>query len=81
MYTAKFTFSHANYIYNRMIHPQLNNTMCPFEFATGIKPDLSKLRMNGFIACACIDPSRRTGKLAEPNLTLMLGMTTSQTAI
>ena len=65
MYTAKFmknewplAFSHANYIYNRMPHPHLNNTMCPFEFATGIKPDLSKLRIFGCLAYAFIDPSR-----------------------
>ena len=65
LYTAKFmknewplAFSHAYYIYNRMPHPHLNNTMCPFEFATGIKPDLSKLRIFGCLAYAYIDPSR-----------------------
>jgi hypothetical protein len=72
MYTAKFmknewplALSHANYIYNRMPHPYLNNTMCPFEFATGIKTDLSKLRIFGCIAYAFIDPSRRAGKFAD----------------
>jgi len=39
--------------------------MCPLEFATGIKPDLSKLRIFGCIAYAFIDPSRRVGKLAD----------------
>jgi len=48
-----------------MPHPHLNNTMCPFEFATGIKPDLSKLRIFGCIAYAFIDPSRRAEKFAN----------------
>ena len=39
--------------------------MCPLEFATGIKPDLSKLRISGCIAYAFIDPSRRAGKIAD----------------
>ena len=72
MYTAKFTknewplaFSHANYIYNMTPHPHLNNTKCPFEFAAGIKPDVSKLRLFGCIAYAFIDPSRRAGKFAH----------------
>jgi len=72
MYTAQFmknewplAFSHANYICNRMLHPHLNNTMCPFELATGIKPDLSKLGIFGCIAYACIHPSRRAGKFAD----------------
>jgi len=38
--------------------------MCPFEFATGIKPDLSKLFIFGCIAYAFLDPSRRAGKFA-----------------
>jgi hypothetical protein len=72
MYTARFmknewplAFWHACYIYNRMPHPHLNNTMCPFEFVKGIKPDLSKLRIFGCTAYAYIDPSRRDGKFAD----------------
>jgi len=70
VYTAKFmnnewplAFSHANYIYNRM--PHLNNTMCQFEFATGIKPDMSKLGIFGCMVYAFIDPSRRAGMFAD----------------
>jgi hypothetical protein len=33
--------------------------MCPFEFVTGIKPDLSKLRLFGCAAYAFIDPSKK----------------------
>jgi len=72
MYTAKYmknewplAFNVANYIYNRMTLPHLDNTMCPFEFATGIRSDLSKLRIFGCMAYAFIDPSRRAGKFAD----------------
>jgi len=44
----------------------MNNNMCPFEFVTGIKPDLSKLRIFVCAAYAFIDPTGRTNVKKKP---------------
>jgi hypothetical protein len=61
-----FGFQSCTYIYNRMTHPHMNNNMCPFEFVTGIKPDLSKLRIFVCAAYAFIDPTGRTNVKKKP---------------
>jgi hypothetical protein len=54
MCTAQFlktewtlAFQHAVWLHNRMPHKQHGNTISPFEFVTGLKPDLAQVRMIG----------------------------------
>ena len=72
MYAAKFlknewplAFGHAAWLGNRVPHPHLTNLMNPFEFVTGKKPDLRKVRVFGAVAYAYIDKPLRPNKLSD----------------
>ena len=58
-----FAFRHAQWLYNRTPHSHHGNSLSPYEYVTGLKPDLSKVRIFGCKCYKFVFQQNRTDKL------------------
>jgi hypothetical protein len=58
-------FQHAVWLYNRIQHNHHGNKISSFEFVTGLKPDLTQVRIFGAKCYKFQSKDRRVDKLAK----------------